>query len=334
LPGTPYFRASVASLNLPGKVFWNDFDQVSYKYHEKVKADPALKQWEYQMGLTDTPEEFVWMCRREVGMELAQGAQLAHFDIHGGYYEDPQIMQGVADLVRIREEALRIPERTSNAEVLLLVDEDSEHYLRFRSPVTTQLLSAQIAVMPFVAPCDAALLSDLPELDTSRYKLVLVLNACKLDRAQREALAQKVTCNGRTVVWLHAPGLFSESGRDEGNLREVTGLNVVRSPSPSSATTATLVGEGAGHAEELKLVPGEPFRIEDPAADPLAVAADQTRQVVTSRKQLPGWTSVYSAAAPLTARLLRRLAAAAKVHLYVDDPEVLVFTNRHYTREG
>jgi hypothetical protein len=85
LPGTPYFRAPVASLNLHGKVFWNDFDQVSYKYFDKLRENPALKQWEYQMGLTRTAEEFVWMNRREVGMELAQGVQLAHFDIHGRF---------------------------------------------------------------------------------------------------------------------------------------------------------------------------------------------------------------------------------------------------------
>ncbi|MBM3501370.1 MAG: hypothetical protein FJX74_22175, partial [Armatimonadetes bacterium] len=57
LPGKPYFRAPVASLQAHGKVFWNDFDQVSYKYYDKLKADPNLKTWEYQMGLTQTPEE-------------------------------------------------------------------------------------------------------------------------------------------------------------------------------------------------------------------------------------------------------------------------------------
>ena len=160
LPGQPYFRLPIASVNLHGKLFWNDFDQVSYKYYDKLKDDPNLKQWEWQMGLTQTPEQFVWMMRREVGMELAQGAQLAYFDIHGGYYEDPVIMQGVREVNGLREEALTWPDRGSCAEVLLLVDEASEHFLTFRNPITRSLLSAQTAVMPFVAPYDVALLED------------------------------------------------------------------------------------------------------------------------------------------------------------------------------
>ena len=98
LPGKPFFRDPLQSLALHGKMFWNDFDQVSFKYFEKLAANPNLKTWEYQMGLTRTPEEFVWMNRREVGMSLACGVQTAHSDIHGGYYEDPVIMDGVKRL--------------------------------------------------------------------------------------------------------------------------------------------------------------------------------------------------------------------------------------------
>lgn len=146
LPGSPYFRFPVASLRLHGKVAWNDFDQVSYKYFDKLREDPGLKQWEYQMGLTKTAEEFVWMNRREVGMGLTQGVQSANFDIHGGYYEDPVILAGVAQLNRIRTQATRKDQRASAAEILVLVDEESEHYLSFRNPVTTRLLGADRGV--------------------------------------------------------------------------------------------------------------------------------------------------------------------------------------------
>ncbi|MBM3475695.1 MAG: hypothetical protein FJX75_20715 [Armatimonadetes bacterium] len=227
LPGKPYFRAPVASLQLHGKVFWNDFDQVSYKYYDKLKENPNLKTWEYQMGLTQTPEEFVWMCRREVGMELAQGVQLAHFDIHGGYYDDPTIMEGVKQLIDLRNEALKLPERGSNAQILALADEDSEHYYSFRSPVLTRLLSHQLAELVFVAPYDTALLSDLSGLDASRYRLVLMLDAAKLDETQRKLIRRKLCADGRTVVWLNAPGYFAGSGPgDVRNIERLTGIAV------------------------------------------------------------------------------------------------------------
>ena len=197
LPGKPYFRAPVQSLSLHGKMCWNDFDQVSFKYYDKLKANPNLKTWEYQMGLTHTPEEFVWMNRREIGMTLASGVQTAHFDIHGGYYEDPVILSGVKRLGEIRQEALA-QDRSSTAEILVLVDEQSAHYVRFRNPpeapgnFLSNLLKPQLAELGFVAPYDTALLSDLAAIDTRRYRMVLVLNAFYLETAQRRLLEQKL----------------------------------------------------------------------------------------------------------------------------------------------
>ncbi len=216
LPGKPFFRAPLQSLALHGKMFWNDFDQVSFKYFDKLKADPNLKTWEYQMGLTRTPEEFVWMNRREVGMSLACGVQTAHFDIHGGYYEDPVIMDGVKRLGEIRQESLSA-DRASTAEILVLVDERSPHYTRFRNPAEVpgsflrDLLSAQLAELGFVAPYDTALLSDLGALDTQRYRLVLVLNAFYLDSQQRQLLDTQLKTQDKTILWFYAPGYFDET---------------------------------------------------------------------------------------------------------------------------
>jgi NAD(P)-dependent dehydrogenase (short-subunit alcohol dehydrogenase family) len=98
------------------------------------------------MGLTRTPEEFVWMNVREIGMALACGVQTAHFDIHGGYYEDPAILDGVKRLGEIRRAAVA-EDRSSAAEILVLVDEYSSHFVRFRNPADTPgtFLSSQAA---------------------------------------------------------------------------------------------------------------------------------------------------------------------------------------------
>jgi len=329
LPGTPYFRAPVASVNLHGKIVWNDFDQVSYKYFEKLRQDPGLKQWEWQMGLTKTAEEFVWMNRREVGMELAQGVQLAHFDIHGGYYEDPEIMEGVRRLIALRNQALAWEDRASRAEILVVVDEDSEHYYSFRDSILTDLLSGQLAAMGFVAPYDTMLLSDLALADTRRYKLAIVLNAAKIDPEDRQSLDRKLGRDGRTVLWLHAPGYLTSQGKRPENMKAVTGIRIVPDPDSPNRGTAKLTDRSLGGPIDVPILAGEQFRVADPDATPLAVRADRPERVVVARKQLPGWGSIYSAAAPLPAVVLRNIAAAAGVHLYTNRPDYLIFANRH-----
>lgn len=327
LPGQPYFRAPMQSLARHGKLFWNDFDQVSYKYYEKLKDDPNLKNWEWTMGLTRTPEQFVWMCRREIGMTLAQGVQTAYFDIHGGYYDDPEIMAGVKRLGEIRRDILARPNRGSSAQILLLMDEPSEHYLTFRNPLLTTLLSAQVGEMPFVAPYDTALLADLEKLELDRYRLVLVLNAFRLDRAQRAVVRRQLQRDGRTIIWCYGAGYIDEGGADAANVRELTGISIEADSSHHEAT------EAVAGSDRLRVPAGARFAVTDPEAEPLAALADG-EAVVMARKRLADWTSVFASAAPLPRTLLKRLARQAGVHIYDISKRHLLFANAHTLTVG
>jgi len=348
LPGQPYFRAPVQSLALHGKMCWNDFDQVSFKYFDKLKDDPNLKTWEYQLGLTRTPEEFVWMNRRETGMALAHGVQIAHFDIHGGYYEDPTILEGVRQLGEIRAESLSA-DRSSAAEILVLVDERSSHYVRFRNPADTpgmfltNLLSAQVAQLGFVAPYDTALLSDLEALDTTRYKLVLVLNAFYLDATQRRVIAERLQTRNKTILWFYAPGYFDETCGSVAGIAQVTGIRVAADNTSGGecrvAWTADLPAPPGtdwppvpDQLTDLAIRPAvaDPLIVVDPRTTALATACDDPARVVVARRDMEGWTSIYSSVAPLPALLLKRLAAEAGVHIYDTDPSHLLCANGRF----
>ena len=356
LPGKPYFRAPVQSLVLHGKMCWNDFDQVSFKYFDKLKANPNLKTWEYQMGLTRTPEEFVWMNRREIGMTLACGVQTAHFDIHGGYYEDPVILDGVKRLGEIRQQSLA-GDRTSIAEILVLVDEQSSHYVRFRNPAETpgsflsNLLSAQVAQLGFVAPYDTALLSDLGTLDTDRYKLVLVLNAFYLDASQRRLIEQRLQTQDKTILWFYAPGYFDETNGSVEDVEQVTGIRIVADQAAGSDATVVWTTSGRTDCQSVQentdglairpaakarpddrepLLAADPLIVVDSRATALAVRSDDPAKVVAARRRMDTWTSIYSATAPLAAPLLKQLATDAGVHIYDQDPTHLLFANGRF----
>lgn len=262
-------------------------------------------------------------------MELAQGAQLAHFDIHGGYYEDPEIMEGVKRLIALRNRALAWDDRASQAEILVVMDEDSQHYLTFRNPLSTVPLSAQLAVMGFVAPYDAMLLSDLDKADLRRYKLAVVLNAIKLDSEDRASVRRALASGGRTVIWLHAPGYLTSQGKAAGNMQATTDVRIEPDPTSPSHGAARWADRGDGVSVEVPIIPGEQFCVADPEAQTLAVRADRPQRAVAARKRLADWISIYSAAAPLPATVLRHIAAEAGVHLYTNRPDCLIFAKRH-----
>ncbi len=340
LPGKPFFRAPTTSFTLHGKLFWNDFDQVSYKYFDKLKADPNLKTWEWQMGLTRTAEEFVWMNCREIGMTLTHGIQTAHFDIHGGYYDDPEIMHGVMQLADIRQRAIQDTERSSRAEILLVVDEQSPHYLRFRNPaeqpsmLLRSLLSAQVAEMGFVAPYDSVLLSDLEKLDTRPYKLVLMLNTFHIDTAQRQLIQQRLLANDRTIIWFYAPGYFDQQGANPENMERLSGMRIQLDTPPAPGAAAILKDGLVDPPARLPLLNADLFFVDDPRVEVWGTRSDAPQSTVLARRPMNHWTSIYSATAPLPAALLKRVATDAGVHIYNANSNHLLYANRHYLMIG
>ena len=326
--GQSVFRTPVLSLVTHGKMLWNDFDAASFKFYEKDQK--ALAPWADSLGVTRTPDEFVWMFRRELGNALAYGGNMVYFDLHGGYYDDPAILRGVAECGKVREDALA-RDRASSAQILAVVDEDSQHFLTFRNPVSRKLLIEQVAELPFTAPFDTVLLSDLGGIPLERYRLVLMLNAFRLDGEQRRVVDEKLKRDNRMVVWLYAPGLFRGDGTamDPAGIAEASGIVATPSPRPEGAPAAVLAPAFSGGMDSLSipLLQAEQFVVADSGAECVASNGGQT---VIGLKEFPGWTSVLAGAAPLPRQTLRELARRAGVHLYHENPDDSVYANGSY----
>jgi hypothetical protein len=178
------------------------------------------------------------------------------------------------------------------------------------------VLIEQLAELPFVAPYDSVLLSDLGRVDPSQYKLVIMANTFKLDSAQRDTLSQTVLRGGRTVLWLYAPGYFAGAGVPGSTeaMQALTGIPIA-TVSAEQAVTVPALANGA--SVEIPPMQGQQFAVQA-AAGTLTVTASAERE---------GWRSVYSSRAPLPARYLREVASAAGVHLYSDNPKDQVYAS-------
>ncbi len=330
--GQSLFRMPVLSVNRHGKMLWNDFDAASFKFYEKDQKQFA--PWLLQMAVTDTPEKFVYMMRRELGNALENGVNMVYFDLHGGYYEDPAILEGLRKSREVRNAALG-RDRGSSAEILVVVDEDAMHFMGFRNPMLRKFLIEQLAELPFVAPFDSVLLSDLADLPMARYRMVIFLNAFRLDDQQRKTIADNVENDGRTIVWLYAPGCFrgDHATADTAGISEVTGMHVIAAERPAAATNAKFdikaLGGAKAEVPELPLLNGDQFVVDDTGAAVLATRADTGKAVAAMRDE-GGWTSVYAAVAPLSRVFLRAIATRAGVHLYNDSPLDAVYANRSW----
>lgn len=353
--GADYMRAPITSVALHQKLWYHDNDTVSFRFreiHSKGSwTEETIRNEALRLGATETPPETIWQYRRGAGFVLGNGVFQSFFDLHGGYFDDPQLLEEIKRLNVVFEESKQY-NLSSCAEVLLVADETSCAYTTFQSPLLEQTLRpTQVSLCKMGAPYDCILTDDLALLDTARYKLVIFLNAYHLTDAQRRLIRRKLLNRGRTVLWCYAPGYFNGSVASVEAMRALTGINIVPSENearfaPGSLlrhsdhplirrfqesgvelmgdrlTSGTRIGP---HGKNAKL-----FSVQDGDAITLGTLDSPGQEAVTlASKKMRGWTSYYTITPVLPPLFYRELARLAGVHIYNDRDEAL-YANRSY----
>lgn len=294
-----------------------------------IQDDSRLHDCPYpeQYGKTRSTAESLAILRRNFNLVVTHG---------DGNWRSP-----------LREEALRAQsrqfnaiarfaldtDRTSCAEIAVLVDEESFFYQSVRYNLDLSNISHQClqGMARLGAPFGLYHLDDYLDGLLPPHKLYMFLNAFHLDDHRRRKLARAVRQDGQVAAWLYAPGYLNGEGAVE-HMREVSGFTFGSYPLPwppfmhitdfTHPITAHLPQDliwGCTHAV------APTFYLDDPEAHVLG------RVVFGQGSCLPGmgvkvfddWTSVYLAVPNVPAPVLRGLARFAGVHLYSEDGDVL-----------
>lgn len=347
--GGDYSRSPAHSVQLHDKLWYHDNDVCSFLAKKRWNiTDDMVDEGNLNnplhhlkvLGYTDTPEKTIWMYRRAMGFALCSGAYESFFDLHGGYYDDPRLMEEVGRLNRVAEVSARY-DRTSNSEILVLSDEASCAYPTFRSDMlATTLLNTQHELIKIGAPADHALIDDLDILDTSRYKLVIFLNNYNMTDRQRHLVEKKLKHDGRLLLWCYAPGYFNEHRMSAEFMRDLTGLNLrVADNDAYIAPRIKLTLRDGGLIESANDLQGKVVGPGQKHCGLIYVNADEHCQVlgidpesgrpVLIAKKMDGWTSMYSITANLPSAFLRQTAKSAGVHIYNDRDDTF-YANTSY----
>ncbi|MCY2954682.1 MAG: beta-galactosidase [Planctomycetota bacterium] len=330
--GADYARAPFTSLALHGKLWYHDNDTVSFRYDAMNAKNPdraTVARYRKELGVTETAQETIWQYRRSAGFVLGHGMQQAFFDLHGGYFDDPQLMAEVKQLNSLLAES-RDHDGSPVAEVLVVSDEASNAYATFESGFLQQTLQpAQVQLAKLGAPHDSILVDDLELAEVDRYKLVVFLNCFHLTEGQRDLIRRRLLNRGRCVLWCYAPGLFDGERESVEAMRDLCGLRLTlaKDPTPVRARIElTGAFDGIDHLPR-KLVGHEhvwarAISVIDPDATALGLR-EKTNDVAVAIKAMPGWTSIYTWNPVLPAAVLRALARRAGAHIYNERDDTL-----------
>ena len=228
-------------------------------------------------------------------------------------------------------------DRSSASEIAVLLDDESFFYETCRYDLDIPLIFQQrLWGLPRLgAPFDVFLLDDFLAGKLSPHKLYVFLNPFRLDSARRSALAKEIRKDGRTALWIYAPGYVRDRPGLE-NMEDLTGIRFGLGEQPwgplihitdlDHPITKDLPRD-LSWGTNNKLAPI--FHVDDPDSRVLGevVYSQGNCRPGFAVKEFPDWRSVYSAAPNLPAPVLRGIARAAGVHIYSDAGDVL-YANR------
>lgn len=341
-----------------GKLYLNEVDTETHLFKRQWRWGNCLhnpENWEETKGLLV----------RDYGYSMTKGFGLWWTDLHGGTFQDSSIIDLLGKLKKIDEQYLNA-DKTSNADIAVILDEETFKYFGDGEPLFNALLTAQKQwQLGFIgAPWEPYLLTDIGNPLMRDFKVYLFLNTFHVTPAQKKEIHKKLAKNGATAIWVYAPGYIQDDELSIKKMSELTGITLKEDDSsgelrvgvtafdhpytkglPEDFVYGTDVDRDSiiryyDHQVYLKdprdpaLVRDLPgfsisprFYADDAKATVLGNLAGVDKPGLVVKKQPAGWTSVYSSAPILPASLIRNIVRESGGHIYGNRNDVIGANN-------
>jgi hypothetical protein len=244
-----------------------------------------------------------------------------------GWYRDEGLMRNFAWMQQFAARRLNAGDHSATAQVAVFVSDESGAYQRQDAALMDALVMRQMfEIAALGASFDTYRVADLSRLfaqpSAARYRLLVFIDALWLSQAERRALKEAACRDGRTILWAYAAGLVTDAGLSAAAMADATGIRVRwRTDAEAVMVNTSLTGTRLLYGSERELSPVLYGEDADATVHGwLLNGADPA----LLEKRFADWRSIWSAAPAVPAAILRRFAAEAGVHLYVETGEQVI----------
>lgn len=314
------FMVTQKTLDLHNKLYFLEFDHITHVaptmiYEPCVDAsgNGDKKQIPGADSKCKSALESLNLMWRDFVLCYANGAAMWWFDMFDGWFRSEEMMGAIGKMISLHRE-LSLRPKGSIAEVAVFAEGESMYRVRKSSQISTVSLSDMRRVLAESgAPYDLYSVSDLENIDSSRYKFIIMLNAYDIPPS-RMAKIRALESEGGTVLWLFAPNYARDGACDVGRISEALGFAV----SESEQLHGGLVYRG----EITPYTDNAPyFAVSDNSVRPYAFFEDGEIAVAAKGRR------VYSALPFITSSILRDILRDSGVFLYSDEPRVYTYAS-------
>jgi Beta-galactosidase len=336
--GTSFFLGMMYnSLLARNKLSFNEFDNRTWV---------AANDFNYgQNSVYNT----IQIQRRDIGMGLCNNIGWWWLDFSSGakgqrsipWYDYPEVISDMTKAETLYKEASQKPFK-NRSEIAVFFDFRSSYAMDIYSsiPNYNSVYNSIIQAVPRIgAPSDFYNLDDIKlPIVQERYKLYIFVNAWQLSEDERRIITEKLQRDGKTLLWLWAPGYVDENKLSLKAMNEVTGFDFAKHTQWEDAKIKLLPGTDLTQG----IKPGLKMEIPDwhisyfrnrkfyeRRLAPIFYVKDKDVKVGGNYtfnnkpafvyKKIKNWNSVYWGLPSIDKKVLRNIAKVAGVHIYWDD---------------
>lgn len=161
---------------------------------------------------------------REAGFALVNHGSLWWFDMWGGFYDDPVLRARIAKLRAVYDH-FKDDVSPVYGDILLVADPESAWGTTASGPHSACVPEGVRNNLNRIGCCiDYLAFEELKLVDLAKYKVMIFHASTTITPERRKFLEEKVLRDGRTVVWVFAPGVSDGKTLDPGRVKELTGI--------------------------------------------------------------------------------------------------------------
>ena len=271
----------------------------------------------------------------------------------GGFFRDELVMQTIREILPIVERCLLEPHKDVPG-IAVIIDDSSGLEDDFSSDFQNAAVIWQrlAGLGSCGVPFRTYLFEDLARDDFPEHRLFLFPNLYRVDDSRRKLLEQKVLRDGRVVLWGPATAMMGPNGPEAAAASDLTripmslldasyprrvALTTFDHPATQRLSGSLVYGDSAAYGPILL-----PEWTESVSVEGVILTARGVNRPGLVIKEVgeneARWTSVFTAAVPVPANLIRELARHAGAHVYSESNDVILasqeFLGIHSVRQG
>ena len=337
------YMALLDTVQEHGKMYIAEQDNRTYLSSSYAGA-PWDANWDFSIGQTRTVADTILQQKRDFSNAVVNGAGLWQYDMYGGWLDDDQIYQYIADAKAEYDFSVFL-DRNVRSEVAVFVGDETYAYLRAGQPnmaytlLEPMLMQQRKHLAKMGTSYDTYTLSTLLEGKVTPHKVNIIFSPFEITEEMNEAIDKYLKCNGQYVVWIYLPGISDGSTLDPAFMERVTGFDIgiveeksglqVQVVDSSNVLTQGIEGLVYGNSTPNSVSPLA--YIQDTTdVTVLGYNLDGDKKPGLGIKDMGDWTSIYSAAPCLDVELLRNILKLADCHTYSQNNEDVIYANDHY----